>query len=386
MALYFFLIFSLFVGYNVVDGRSKSAEDGDPRLRHVDLKGSLPMEDDDFQCVDIYKQLAFQHPLLKNHKIQLYPSFSKNSRKIRSSYVGKRCPPGKVPVQRIKRNHMRSENFTNAPIAKFHQLSNGYYPGHHYATLDTVRNATFRGAGSLIALYNPTLQLENQFSMALIWVASGPPSELNAIAIGWAVHPSLYNDTLTRATAYWTADGYKKTGCYNAMCPGFVQVNPDHYLGDGFDEMSTIGGRQFAMNFTVKQDKSTGHWWLLISRNTSLDHIIGYWPKEIFTHLADGASMVSYGGTTRGSNGFSPSMGSGYHATTKYKFGRACFFVRIRIINSMYEETDINADDMQTNCDAPPDCYTLLYVGYQEVLNAKGHYFAFGGPGGMCDA
>ncbi|KAI4334857.1 hypothetical protein L6164_013565 [Bauhinia variegata] len=372
------------VGYNVVDGTGKIAEDEDARLQQVNLKGNMPMEDSDFNCVDIYKQLAFQHPLLKNHKIQLYPSFSKNSRKIRSSYVGKGCPPGKVPVQRIKRNHMRSENFRKASIAKFHQLSNGYYPGHHFCTLDTVGNTTYRGAGSFITLYNPPVQI-SQFSMALTWVANGPPSELNAIAIGWAVHPSLYNDTFTRVTAYWTTDGYQKTGCYNAMCPGFVQVNREHYLGDGFEKTSIIGGRQYAMNFTVKQDKSTGHWWLLISRNTSLDHIIGYWPKEIFSHLANGASMVSYGGTTRASpNGISPPMGSGLFATTK--FGRACSFMRIRIINSMYQETDIRHIDMKTNCGTRPNCYTLLYEGYKKFMIPKGHYFNFGGPGGKCDA
>jgi hypothetical protein len=27
--------------------------------------------DNDFKCVDIYKQPALQHPLLKNHKIQV---------------------------------------------------------------------------------------------------------------------------------------------------------------------------------------------------------------------------------------------------------------------------------------------------------------------------
>ena len=30
-----------------------------------------PTIDDDFDCVDIYKQPAFQHPFLKNHKIQV---------------------------------------------------------------------------------------------------------------------------------------------------------------------------------------------------------------------------------------------------------------------------------------------------------------------------
>ncbi|KAI4334859.1 hypothetical protein L6164_013567 [Bauhinia variegata] len=124
-----------------------------------------------------------------------------------------------------------------------------------------------------------------------------------------------------------------------------------------------------------------GHWWLLVSRNRT----IGYWPKEIFSPLANGASMVSYGGTTMASPiGISPPMGSGLLATKK--FGRACYFAGIKIINSMYEETDINANDMKTNCDTGPNCYTLLYQGYQKWVIPKGHYFTFGGPGGKCDA
>ncbi|KAI4334862.1 hypothetical protein L6164_013570 [Bauhinia variegata] len=342
MALYFFLILSLFVGYNVVDGRSKSAEDGDPRLRLVDLEGTLPMEDDDFNCVDIYKQLAFQHPLLKNHKIQLYPSFSKNSRKIGSSYDDKGCQPGKVPVQRIKMNHIRSENLKNAPIAKFHQLSNGS-PAHH--------STTFHGARSSIAIYNPSVQLF-QFSMALIWLVNGPPTELNAIAVGWAVNPGLYGDNLTHVTAYWT-----------------------------YENVSVIGGPQWLADIMVIQDKSSGHWWLVLEG----DIHVGYWPKEIFSHLANGASLVSYGGSTMASlDGISPPMGSGVLATTE--FGKACCFVGVKIVNSMYEETYINTNDLKSYCDAGPNCYTLIYEGYQEKYIVKGPYFTFGGPGGKCDA
>ncbi|KAI4328663.1 hypothetical protein L6164_020999 [Bauhinia variegata] len=275
-------------------------------------------------------------------------------------------------------NQMRSENSSNIPIAKFRQLSNGPH-GHHYATLDTVRNATFRGAGANIGIYNPPVQ-KYQFSMALIWLVNGPPIQLNTVQVGWAVHPSLYGDNLTRLTTYWTAYGYQKTGCYNAMCPGFVQVDPEVHPGDKLEKCSVIGGCQWAFNFTVKQDKSTGHWWFLISPNTQ----VGYWPKEIFTHLVHGASSVSYGGTTKAFMGFSPPRGSGLLATTK--FARACFFIAMKIVNSMYEEVDINADDMKAYCDTRPDCYTLLYEGYEKRYSMHGHYFTFGGPGGKCDA
>ena len=41
------------------------------------------------------------------------------------------------------------------------------------------------------------------------------------------------------------ADQSQKTGCYNSICPGFVQVHPSERLGQEFGAVSVIDGQQY---------------------------------------------------------------------------------------------------------------------------------------------
>jgi hypothetical protein len=49
------------------------------------------------------------------------------------------------------------------------------------------------------------------------------------------------------------ADGYQKTGCYNALCPGYVQVHPRFTLGGAFSNISVYDGQQYGVNITINQ-------------------------------------------------------------------------------------------------------------------------------------
>ncbi|CAI8618464.1 unnamed protein product [Vicia faba] len=100
----------------------------------------------------------------------------------------------------------------------------------------------FRGASAGIGGYNLSLQA-NQLSLSSIWLESGPSIELNSIKAGIGVHPNLYGDNQLRLTGQWTADGLKKTGCYNILCSGFVQVNRDkeYALGTILHPVGSIG-------------------------------------------------------------------------------------------------------------------------------------------------
>jgi hypothetical protein len=42
-------------------------------------------------------------------------------------------------------------------------------------------------------------------------------------------------------------DGYK-TGCYNARCPGYVQVHPRYFLGEAF---GPYNGDQIGADLTI---------------------------------------------------------------------------------------------------------------------------------------
>ncbi|MBA0646687.1 hypothetical protein Goklo_014632 [Gossypium klotzschianum] len=59
---------------------------------------------DIFDCIDIYKQHAFDHPLLKDHKVQMRPKHIPESmvRGKSPSFLPKhiKCPPGSVLIKR----------------------------------------------------------------------------------------------------------------------------------------------------------------------------------------------------------------------------------------------------------------------------------------------
>ncbi|KAI4298165.1 hypothetical protein L6164_031757 [Bauhinia variegata] len=371
MALHVFLVLSLCLSYNLVVGRSGISEQEGP-------PGSQANQGNDFDCVDIYEQPAFDHPLMKNHKIQHRPSFSIGSMKGTPSYVGEvaeieqirggeGCPPGKVPIHRIKSNHLA--NADSSSDSNIDQTR-------HFATIDTLEKTTLlHGAGAYIGVYNPQPALVNQFSKAQVWLQRGPPNELNIIEVGWAVHRSLYDDNGTHLTAYWTIDNRRKTGCYNAYCPGFVQVDSRIALGARYIDISTVGGQQYHIQVLVKQDNSTGHWWLIYLNNIA----IGYWPKELFSHMANGASFVRYGGETLTSlDGVSPPMGSGELPSTLLNV--ADYFAVVVSVDENYATTDVNPDRLKKNCDTGTAYYDLLYLGDQGGFLKQ--TFSFGGPGG----
>lgn len=62
---------------------------------------------DTIDCVDIYKQPAFDHPLLKDHKIQLKPEKVHENEKSSSILpeVGP-CPDGTVPIVRARKEDL----------------------------------------------------------------------------------------------------------------------------------------------------------------------------------------------------------------------------------------------------------------------------------------
>ncbi|KAF3449419.1 hypothetical protein FNV43_RR10147 [Rhamnella rubrinervis] len=306
-------------------------------------------QNEDFDCVDIYKQPAFDHPLLKNHKIQLNPSFS--DRLVRTSEsVGeinvqsKGCLSGMVPIQRSKTDSQFGHQFTMNS------------PGEHFATFDTNTDATYHGASALINIYNPSVA-GDQYSMAQIWLQSGPALELNSIQAGWAV------------------DGFKNTGCYNALCPGFVQIDSGLRPGQEFQNTSTRGGAQTVVELHILQEQSSGNWWLITQNNVS----VGYWPKELFGYLNSGADIVRYGGTTKAlAQGVSPPMGSGTLPSNDYH--QVDYFAQVKIVNDNFTSNDIVEADFDANIDTPTSCYDLRFFANQG--GELGQTFSFGGPGG----
>ena len=108
---------------------------------------------------------------------------------------------------------------------------------------------------------------------------------------------------------------------------------------------------------------------------------IGYWPKEIFTHLSKGSSLIRYGGETFAPpNMISPPMGSGKLPETLFR--NSAFMATLEIVDSNYNEVEVTPENMKSYCDTSSSCYDLLYHGDEGLEYNQA--FLFGGPGGRC--
>ncbi|KAL5708547.1 hypothetical protein ACHQM5_019333 [Ranunculus cassubicifolius] len=93
-------------------------------------------------CIDIHKQPAFDHPLLKNHKLQMRPDSTPRRLKYKTlstsdvkhtgtmSYAVD-CPKGSVPIKRTRKEDLiRAKSFTES-FATIIRPMTGLTPGKH---------------------------------------------------------------------------------------------------------------------------------------------------------------------------------------------------------------------------------------------------------------
>ncbi|KAK7321485.1 hypothetical protein VNO77_32184 [Canavalia gladiata] len=332
---------------------------------------------DTVDCIDIYKQPAFDHPLLKNHKLQREPSFqtfngktslnTPDSRPISFGLEKDECPTGTVPIPRItKYNSVQAKTL-------YHTMTQ-LDPGTHTAQLVLVpaRGPYYQVQGAT-SMYNPRVK-KDQVSASLVWVQNGPTNKLNKIVAGWHVFPQLYGDEETHIYAAWTSDNFKKTGCYNYHCRGFVQIDKKHYLGGKPERLSVINGELVEIGISINQDSVTKNWWLIIENKT-----IGYFPAQLFSNMSS-AERVGWGGFTRARPGtVSPPMGSGLFPDGQ--FVHASYFRNISFQNVSRLE-NIPSRYTKYSLITNPGCFGLQDYGYKS--RKFGYTIEFGGPGGAC--
>ncbi|XP_004488588.1 protein neprosin-like [Cicer arietinum] len=367
-------------------------------LNRQPVKTIKSPDGDIIDCVHVSHQPAFDHPDLKNHKIQVRPNFHPEGKtfgesKIKASSNSKpitqlwhkngRCSEGTIPIRRTKKDDI----LRASSVQKFGKKNQRSIPqpkpakplpdiitqsGHQHA-IAYVEGDDFYGAKATINVWDPKIQQPNEFSLSQMWILAGSfGQDLNSIEAGWQVSPDLYGDNNTRLFTYWTSDAYQATGCYNLLCSGFVQINNDIALGASIFPLSNYGSSQYDISILVWKDPKEGNWWMQFGN----DHVLGYWPAPLFSYLTESASMIEWGGEVVNSESdgqhTSTQMGSGHFPHEG--FGKASYFKNIQIV------------DGDNKLRAPKDLGT--YTEQQNCYNLKtgsagdwGSYFYYGGPG-----
>ncbi|KAL6567142.1 hypothetical protein OROMI_015546 [Orobanche minor] len=356
---------------------------------------------DVIDCVHIDHQPAFDHPFLKDHKIQTRPSYhpqglsdenqmlmgSKERRdpKIQQLWhVNGMCPEDTIPIRRTKKEDLLRANslkdygkkkkhtgFIHKPESAVTTSTN--QKDHEYAIAYVV-GEKYYGAKATINVWEPKIQQPNEFSLSQIWVLGGPIGEgLNSIEAGWQVSPDLYGDNNARFFTYWTSDAYKATGCYNLLCSGFVQTNNTIAMGATISPVSTYGDShsQFDITVFIWMDNQTGDWWMQFGN----DCVMGYWPSSLFSDLKDGATMIQLGGEIVNSKPdgqhTSTQMGSGHFPDENYS--KSSYFRSIQVVDSSNNYK--SPDELKTHTDNP-NCYNI-----KTTNDDSGPIFYYGGPG-----
>ncbi|XP_068655382.1 protein neprosin-like [Aristolochia californica] len=368
-----------------------------PALKSIKIESG-----DVFDCVDIYKQPAFDHPLLKNYTIQMRPSFvpkrritmtssSNMSMEIDIGLPGGGCPKGTVPIRRVQMQHLLGagsvSNFGKKHYRNF-SSTNILEPWHsyHWGVIRTKRGE-FYGTAADVNVWKPEVQYDEKYSSAQVWLIGGPEDDLNTVEAGWMVNGQIFGDRETRLFAFWTADGHRNTGCINTLCPGFVSVNERYPLGLPIRPVSVRHGAQFHISVYVFKDVEV--WWLLLNNEP-----VGFWPKKLFNHLNDKIDVVQWGGEVynpQGPDAFRkkkaivhrsqspkeyPPMGSGLDA--KYGWQVSSFMKAIKVLNSKKELDDAPTD---TEYYLDKGCYRVWDHGQSRDPKWSRNFY-FGGPGG----
>ncbi|WZY79364.1 hypothetical protein YC2023_025748 [Brassica napus] len=252
------------------------------------------------------------------------------------------CPDGTVPVWRNTK-----EFTTNTQVlAENHvHFLTPDSPGTHLAGVRSL-NGPYHGVEAWFKMFEIDIA-KDQASYSQIYIGNGSNNE-----------------------------GKDGKGCYNTACSGFVQVSQTVPIVKPIDVPT---GQFLWLHYSIHQDKNTGNWWITELGEPNID--IGYWPKELFNLLDNGAIMVGAGGVVQASrSGSSPEMGNGQFPNVNHPNDSA-IFTNIEVLDSNYVQRKMNYFPTEVLLDSPK-CYGLT-IGKQSIFrDLLGFYFNYGGPGG----
>ncbi|KAH6831136.1 hypothetical protein C2S53_009331 [Perilla frutescens var. hirtella] len=359
---------------------------------------SIQSEDGDtIDCIDIIKQPAFDHPALRDHKIQMSPSHNvemqtaadtnRGSPAIVTAQIWHRsgsCPKGTIPVRRVQKNHpSKGHSDSNygkkKPVFSHHSVQFNdskelYFLRNNYSlAMIHTEGYAYLGAKGDIKVWNPNVELDDEYSTSRVALKSGSYYDFEAMESGWQVNPTVYGDRQTRLFVYWTADAANKTGCFDLTCPGFIQTSNEIALGAAIYPISNPTGLPYEIVIYIHKDPKTNNWWVQYGETMN----VGYWPPELFEKLSIHAETVQWGGEV-----YSSRVGIHPHTSTAMGSGRFPDYImqtsgyvkRMRVLENNLilkfpQWVNLYTDEYR--------CYDVYYI-HDYVPDPE---FYYGGPG-----
>ncbi|KAL0006542.1 hypothetical protein SO802_008044 [Lithocarpus litseifolius] len=265
------------------------------------LKSIKSPDGDIIDCVHINKQPAFDPPFLKNHTIQMRPSFhperlsfdeskdvsSKSKSKITQLWhLNGRCPEGTIPIKRTKEEDL----LRASSVATYGRKKHPHYTLTH--ALVYVEGDKYYGAKATINAWKPQIQEHDEFSSSQILILGDVSGVgVNTIEAGW-------------------------------------------------------------------QDPKGGNWWLQVGDK----YLLGYWPASLFLSMFDSASEIHWGGevinSQQGGEHTSTQMGSGCFPDEGYS--RASYFKNFQIVDG---SNILRAPKNSSTLVEKPKCCNVINLG-----------------------
>ncbi|MCD9637810.1 hypothetical protein HAX54_021314 [Datura stramonium] len=392
------LVLYFLLSYSKVQGEIKLSEVEDQELeRQLKLLNKPAIKTiktkygDIYNCVDFYKQPAFDHPSLKKHNFHpkmkpILPRIrqtSGTSTTNKSSTIwlnGRGCSSGSVPIKRVTKDDLIRQRLMPPPedIAFHNQFptsSNNHSElkrrflsaqGYKVAIVSTLNSwdNKFRGARMVPTLWKPYVEGQQHSGCRL-----KVQRKSDIIQVGWRVDPTLYGDDKTRMFIHLQT---VKTHCFNTLCPGFILVNTEIPIEAPFNKVSHRGDVNNIWEYPMSIFRDpVGNWWVLVDET---NESLGFWPKHIFTDLASFAMNVEWGGVAYSPPGIvhEPPMGSSFFPVKRVDYDGSC--QRITVFNYKGETMDLKTISHTDN--------SRLYKVFDVSNGANEHTVFYGGPGG----
>ncbi|EFH48419.1 hypothetical protein ARALYDRAFT_351553 [Arabidopsis lyrata subsp. lyrata] len=188
-----------------------------------------------------------------------------------------------------------------------------------------------------------------QISYSQIFIGSRLNNQNNFIQAGYIINPGFFRTGQLWTYAFWKGKDGK--GCYNTAFDGFIQVSRKFPIVQPIDLKPGVPDWS---RWSIHQKL------VAYSISNGPNEDIGYWSKELFNLIDNGATTVGVGGAVQASgSGESPPMGNGNFPVG----GRldSALVTNIEVLDSNYNNRKMNSFPTEIMVYSPK-CYGVRLV------------------------